>query len=182
MWIMCPPSPSKPCGSNLLALSVLRFYGPVNPMGSCRAWSLWAYICTREDSNQPVHPYTVLQLGFQGRRVPDRALFARSYKNEGTSFHVMSLVLTLGKFKTTCWNIFSYFSQKTGFGISCKLSPIFFPENRIWHFMQIVSIGDNLHEMSNPVFWEKWRQFAWNVKSCFLGKIRKVSSICHLLN
>ena len=32
---------------------------------------------------------------------------------------------------------------------------LFFPENRIWHFMQIVSVGDNLHEMSNPVFWEK---------------------------
>ena len=26
---------------------------------------------------------------------------------------------------------------------------LFFPENGIWHFMQI---GDNLHEMSNPVF------------------------------
>ena len=25
---------------------------------------------------------------------------------------------------------------------------------RIRHFMQIVSIGDNLHEMSNPVSWE----------------------------
>ena len=32
---------------------------------------------------------------------------------------------------------------------------LFFTENRIWHFMQIVSLGDNLHEMSNPVFWEK---------------------------
>ena len=32
---------------------------------------------------------------------------------------------------------------------------LFFPENRIWHYMQIVSLGDNLHEMSNPVFWEK---------------------------
>ena len=32
---------------------------------------------------------------------------------------------------------------------------LYFPENRIWHFMQIVSLGDNLHEMSNPVFWEK---------------------------
>ena len=47
---------------------------------------------------------------------------------------------------------FSYFFQKTGFDSSCKLSP---KENRIWHFMQIVSLGDNLHEMSNPVFWEK---------------------------
>ena len=26
-----------------------------------------------------------------------------------------------------------------------------FPENRIRHFMQIVSIGDNLHEMSNSM-------------------------------
>ena len=32
---------------------------------------------------------------------------------------------------------------------------LFFPVNRIQHFMQIVSWGDNLHEMSNPVFWEK---------------------------
>ena len=30
---------------------------------------------------------------------------------------------------------------------------LFFLGNRIWHFMQTVSIGDNLHEMSNPVFW-----------------------------
>ena len=43
---------------------------------------------------------------------------------------------------------FSYFSQKTGYDISCKLSP------------------NNLHEMSNPVFG---------------GKIRNMSSICHLL-
>ena len=26
-----------------------------------------------------------------------------------------------------------------------------YPENRIWHFMQTVFIGDNIHEMSNPV-------------------------------
>ena len=33
---------------------------------------------------------------------------------------------------------------------------LFFPGNRIWHFVQIVSAG--------------WRQFVWNVNSCFLGK------------
>ena len=27
--------------------------------------------------------------------------------------------------------------------------------NTIWHFMQIVSNGDNLHGISNPVFWGK---------------------------
>ena len=36
-----------------------------------------------------------------------------------------------------------------------KIFFLFFPENRIWHFMQIVSI-------------------AWNVKSCFLWKVRKI--------
>ena len=29
---------------------------------------------------------------------------------------------------------------------------IFFLKNRIWHFMQVVSKGDNLHELSNPIF------------------------------
>ena len=33
----------------------------------------------------------------------------------------------------------------------------FFLENRIWHFMQIVSIGDNLHETSNYVPWKIWK-------------------------
>ena len=32
---------------------------------------------------------------------------------------------------------------------------LFFPENRIWYFMQIVSFGDDLHEMLYPVSWEK---------------------------
>ena len=40
-------------------------------------------------------------------------------------------------------DIFSYISQKTGLDTLCKLSPF------------------------------DWRQFAWNVTSCFLGKIRK---------
>ena len=32
---------------------------------------------------------------------------------------------------------------------------LFSSENGIGHFMQIVFIGDNLHEMSNLVSWEK---------------------------
>ena len=28
-------------------------------------------------------------------------------------------------------------------------------ENRLWHFMQIVSLVDNLHEMSKPIFYGK---------------------------
>ena len=36
--------------------------------------------------------------------------------------------------------------------------------------MQTVSSGDNMHAVSNPNFWE-------NVKSHFLGKVRKILSI-----
>ena len=32
---------------------------------------------------------------------------------------------------------------------------LFFPENRILQFIQIVPNGDSLHEMSKPAFWEK---------------------------
>ena len=32
---------------------------------------------------------------------------------------------------------------------------LFFPENRLWYFMQIVSLEDNLHELPKPIFWEK---------------------------
>ena len=32
---------------------------------------------------------------------------------------------------------------------------LLFPQNRIRHVMQIVSNADNLHEMLNPVCWEK---------------------------
>ena len=33
-----------------------------------------------------------------------------------------------------------------------------FPENRIWHFIQIVSYTDNLYEMSKPAFWKKYEK------------------------
>ena len=42
---------------------------------------------------------------------------------------------------------------------------LFFPENRLWNFMQIVF--NNLHEMSKPVFWENVRKFFRN------GEIKK---------
>ena len=32
---------------------------------------------------------------------------------------------------------------------------LFFPENSLWHFKQIVSYGDNLHEISMPIFFQK---------------------------
>ena len=32
---------------------------------------------------------------------------------------------------------------------------LFSPENEFWHFMQIVSSGDNLHKLSKPIFYKK---------------------------
>ena len=48
----------------------------------------------------------------------------------------------------------------------CNMSV--FPEKRIWHFMKIVSLRDNLQEMSNPIFWEKNKK---NISVCHLQKI-----------
>ena len=28
-------------------------------------------------------------------------------------------------------------------------------KNKVWYYMQIVSLGDNLHEVSNLIFWVK---------------------------
>ena len=48
--------------------------------------------------------------------------------------------------------------------------------------MQIVSNGDNLHEMSNPVFWEIKK----NISKCrllkFLLRVLSVNKFVHLAN
>ena len=36
--------------------------------------------------------------------------------------------------------------------------------------MQIVSLGDNLHEMSKPIFWEKFLKI-WNLSSAEFAQI-----------
>ena len=58
---------------------------------------------------------------------------------------------------------------------------LFFTENRILHFMQIVSnkivpIGDNFHEMSKPVFWEKWEKYKMYFKMSSAETFTKSSS------
>ena len=54
---------------------------------------------------------------------------------------------------------------------------LFFPERMLWHFMQIVSLRDNLYEMPKPIFFDiSWRQFVWNLKVFFLGKKITMSS------
>ena len=40
---------------------------------------------------------------------------------------------------------------------------LFFRENKSWHFMWIVCLADDSHEMSKLVFSEKWKKKNWNV-------------------
>ena len=54
--------------------------------------------------------------------------------------------------------------------------PLVFPDNRIWYFMQIVSSGDNLHEMSKPVFMLLLLLFVYEI-----WKSKKNISMCCLL-
>ena len=66
------------------------------------------------------------------------------------------------------WNVKTFFLEKySKFHLLQILldERLFFLESKIWHIMQIVSLG----------------QFAWIVRSYFLGKIRKISSVCCLL-
>ena len=39
------------------------------------------------------------------------------------------------------------------------VSHFVFREKKIRHFMQIVSNGENIHEISNPVFWENKKKY-----------------------
>ena len=73
-----------------------------------------------------------------------RSLFCR------VDGYLINIYHAMGKFSTADSKLMVFF--------------LFFPENRIWHFMQIVG-----------------RQFAWSVKSFFLGKLRKNNIKCHLL-
>ena len=44
-----------------------------------------------------------------------------------------------------------------------------FQEKRIWHFKQF-SLGDNLHEVSDPIFWEKYKEITISMSSTdFVG-------------
>ena len=56
-------------------------------------WALMLFLWR----NKKKYLSAVLQLGFQGRGVPDRALFLQTYKNEGTMCNVICLVSALGK-------------------------------------------------------------------------------------
>ena len=95
-----------------------------------------------------MHVYVVLSVTMTSVTSIIRSSRVHGLKMKGanTSSDIITLIQILLTF-TTLWA----FSADD----KMMLFFLFFPENRIWHFMQIVSLGDNLHGMSNPVFWEK---------------------------
>ena len=54
---------------------------------------------------------------------------------------------------------------------------LFFSEDRIWHFIQTILNGDNLREISNPVFWEKLEKYHQFVVCCIGPESSKSQSI-----
>ena len=77
---------------------------------------------------------------------------------------------TVTQFKSISYHFIQlWFLQKLGAASVLNLTTLmsnsaddlfkYFTENRIWQFMQIVSNGDNLHEMSKPVLWEKQEKY-----------------------
>ena len=65
-------------------------------------------------------------------------------------YRFVIIVKYLTNFFKLEWNLGIKFTLRFFF-LSVYFS-YFFLENRIWHIMQIVSLGDNLHEVSDPIF------------------------------
>ena len=62
--------------------------------------------------------------------------------------------------------VVSFWLSMVGKNFSRWHFEIFFlclPENRLWHSMQIVSFGDNLHELSRSIFWGKSENYYQSV-------------------
>ena len=55
-----------------------------------------------------------------------------------------------------CQSLFFGKNKKNTSKCCLSFISLFSPENR--HFMQTVSSGDNLHEVSKPIFWKKIRK------------------------
>ena len=60
-----------------------------------------------------------------------------------------------------CFNF--YHSVDHSAGDKLMLVFLYFLENGLWQFLQIVFLGDNMHEIPKPIFWEKQEILFQNV-------------------
>ena len=83
-----------------------------------------------------------------------KTCFLENYEN----FYKMHSAYLIFPWRQFAWNVktcFTWKNKKKYFKIYSIYFSYFFQENKIWHFIQTVSHGDNLLEMSKPVFLEK---------------------------
>ena len=53
---------------------------------------------------------------------------------------------------------------------------LFFLEKKLLHFVQIVSRGDNLHEISKPIFWKNKKNIISLSSAEFAQRVVKVKN------
>ena len=93
------------------------------------SYKLWPWHCDQLQTD-----YKNIKSCFLGKR---RKVFQTVINNIVFKFQELTFSM-LGKY----------------FSINFEIIFLFFPENRVWHFMGFISLvlGDNLQEMSNPIF------------------------------
>ena len=139
-----------------------------------------------KDLDQPAHPHSLIRafpVRQQNHWILQYVWMESKGPNDTLCMHRMIWIFTFCTCSKTLyclvWPIYLVsltFTTLWAFSADDKLMIffLFFPENRIWHFMQIVSLGDNLHEMSNPVFWENKKNLP---KCCLLKILPRVLSV-----
>ena len=71
------------------------------------------------------------------------------------------------------------FQQMTSWHFSLFFS-FFFSENRLQHFMQIVSLGHNLYEMSEPICWkDKKKKIRMSSAELFTQQAKRLELKCN---
>ena len=80
------------------------------------------------------------------------ALILKSVVRLTAGFRTMCVV---DRFTLFTFNITVCMLGKILADVVLKYFFLYFPDNRIWNSMQIVSTGYNVHEIPNSVFWEK---------------------------
>ena len=78
--------------------------------------------------------------------------FYQSQWWEDLTFIQRCTFTTILYFQDTCQLLTLCMLGKNSSRWHLKIFFLFFLENRIWHFMQKDSLGDNLHEVSDPIF------------------------------
>ena len=88
--------------------------------------------------------------------------------------HIVYVYISWRSAQLTSSHIYLTFITHSANSADNKFVFLFFLENRFWRFVQIVSIGDNLHEMSNLFSRENKKTFQHVVCWKFLPRVLSV--------